>query len=160
MKETRFITKTAVIAGLYVILTVLNAGFSSGPIQCRLSEALCILPIFTFAAVPGVTIGCLIANIIVGGAVWDIVFGTLATLLGALGTYFLRKRRLLPFIPPIAANTVIVPFILSYVYKFPGSILWFAFTVCAGEVISCGIFGALLFWAIRKNRALTKILSE
>ena len=114
MKKTRFITKTAAIAGLYIVLTVLNAGFSSGPVQCRLSEALCILPVFTAAAVPGVTIGCLVSNIIVGGAVWDIVFGSLATLIGAVGTYLLRKHKFFAFLPPIAANTVIVPIFGDY----------------------------------------------
>lgn len=159
MKKTRFITKTAAIAGLYIVLTVLNAGFSSGPVQCRLSEALCILPVFTAAAVPGVTIGCLVSNIIVGGAVWDIVFGSLATLIGAVGTYLLRKHKFFAFLPPIAANTVIVPFILSFVYKFPGSLWWFAFTVFAGEAVSCGGFGAILFAAVNKNKALKKFLS-
>lgn len=159
MKKTGFITKTAAIAGLYIVLTVLNAGFSSGPIQCRLSEALCILPVFTVSAVPGVTIGCLVSNIIVGGAVWDIVFGSLATLIGAVRTYLLRKHKFLAFIPPIAANTVIVPFILSFVYKSPGSLWWFALTVFIGEVISCGALGALLCGAVNKNKALKRYLS-
>lgn len=160
MRKTRFITKTAAIAGLYTILTVLNAGFSTGPIQCRLSEALCVLPIFTFSAVPGVTVGCLISNVIVGGAVWDVVFGTLATFLGAAGTYFLRKRKVASLIPPIAANTVAVPLILSYVYKFPGAILWFAFTIFVGEVLSVGVLGSVLTAAVRKNKALLRALKS
>ena len=159
MKKTEFITKTAAIAGLYIILTVLNAGFSSGPIQCRLSEALCILPVFTISAVPGVTVGCLVSNIIVVGATWDIVFGTFATFIGAVGTYLLRKCKFLAFIPPIIANTVIVPFILSFVYKSPGSIWWFGLTVFIGEVISCGVLGMLLFGVINKNKAFKKYLS-
>lgn len=160
MKKTRFITKTAAIAGLYIILTVLNAGFSTGPVQCRLSEALCILPVFTVAAVPGVTIGCLISNIIVGGALWDVIFGTLATFIGAVGTYVLRKHKLLSFVPPIAANTVVVPLILSYVYKFSGAVLWFALTIFIGEALSVGVFGGILFSALLKNETLLGILKE
>ena len=82
-----------------------------------------------------------------------------ATLIGAVGTYLLRKHKFFAFLPPIAANTVIVPFILSFVYKFPGSLWWFAFTVFAGEAVSCGGFGAILFAAVNKNKALRKFLS-
>lgn len=84
------------IAALYVVLTYITnlLGLASGTIQVRFSEALCILPVFTPAAIPGLFIGCLISNLITGGIIWDIIFGSIATLLGALGTYFLRKRSL------------------------------------------------------------------
>ncbi len=140
---TRSVTTGAMIAALYVALTLLaNAmGLSSGAIQLRFSEALTILPIFTPAAIPGVTIGCLLANLVTGGAPWDILFGTLATLIGAVGTYLLRKHRVPAALPPIAANTIIIPFVLRWAYDTPGSIPYLMLTVGIGEVLSCGVLG-------------------
>ena len=118
-RKTRDMTRAAVIAALYVVLTWFSALFGlSGQnlIQVRLSEALCILPYFTAAAVPGLAIGCLISNILTSAHALDILFGTLATLLGAIGTRMLRKWRFLAPLPPILANTLIVPFVLRYAY--------------------------------------------
>ncbi len=142
-KGTRFITSAAAIAALYVVLTMIaNAmGLASFAIQVRFSEALTILPVFTGAAIPGLFIGCLISNLISGGVIWDVAFGSLATLIGALGTYFLRKHRILPYIPPIATNTLIVPFVLVYAYGIEGTLPFFMMTVAIGEIISCGILG-------------------
>ena len=94
-------TIAATVAALYVILTGIAKlfGLDSGVIQVRFSEALCILPIFTPAAVPGLFIGCVLSNILSGGIIWDVVFGSLATLLGALGTRLLRKNRFLAVLP-------------------------------------------------------------
>lgn len=151
-KGTRFITATAVIAALYVVLTMLaNAmGLANFAIQVRFSEALTILPIFTSAAIPGLFIGCLISNLISGCVIWDIVFGSLATLIGALGTYFLKKYKFLPFIPPITANILIVPFVLVYAYHIEGTLPFFMLTVGIGEVISCGILGCFLRRGLEK----------
>ena len=154
MKKITEITKAAVIASLYVSLTYFaNAlGLSSGIIQVRFSEALTVLPLYPPAAVPGLFIGCIISNLITGCALWDIVFGSIATLLGALGTRFLRNRfRWLAPVPPIISNTVIIPFILSFVYNFEGNIFYFAVTVFAGEVISCGVLGTLLICFFNKR---------
>ena len=112
MKKTTFITQGAVIAAIYVVLVFVFDYWSFGPIQFRVAEALTILPVFTPAAVPGLFIGCLIANITGGAVIWDIVFGSLATLIGAVGTYMLRKHPWAAPLPPILANTVIVPFVL------------------------------------------------
>ncbi len=92
-QKTNFICVTAMIAALYVVLTFIanTFGLASGVIQIRLSEALTVLPFFTPAAIPGLTIGCLLSNWMTGCVLWDIIFGTLATLLGALGSYALRK---------------------------------------------------------------------
>ena len=111
--KVRFIAYSAMIAAAYVALTMISAAFglSSGAIQVRISEALCVLPIFTLSAVPGVTVGCFIANILCGGTVYDIVFGTLATLIAAVITYFI-KNPLLSSIPTIVSNAVIVPIVL------------------------------------------------
>lgn len=142
--------QAGVIAAIYVVLTVLAAGFdlASGAIQVRFSEMLTVLPFFTPAAIPGVTIGCLLANIVTGSSIFDIIFGTLATLLGALGTYALRRHRLLCTLPPVIANAVIIPFVLTYAYGIPGGLLYQALTVGAGEVICCVLFGSVLLTAL------------
>ena len=156
-KKVTMITQGAIIAALYVVLTLIaNAmGLSNYAIQDRFSEALCILPYFTFAAVPGLTVGCLIANIMTGALVWDVFFGSLATLIGAVGTYLLRKHKVLMFFPPILANMIIVPFVLRYGYGFTWmfhdvewSIPYFALTVGIGEIISVGILGSVLLKAL------------
>ena len=149
-KDVLFMTQAALIAALYVVLTYIAAGFdlASGMIQVRFSEALCVLPFFTAAAVPGVTIGCLIANILTGCMLPDVIFGTLATAIGAIFSWFLRKNRFLVAIPPIVSNALIIPFILTYAYQIPGGIPLQMLTVGAGEVISCMIFGQILLSAL------------
>ena len=153
--KTKALTQGAVIAALYVVLTLLAKlfGLDSGQIQVRLSEALCILPVFLPAAVPGLTVGCLLANLLCGNIIWDVVFGTLATLLGAVGTRLLRQRPRLALLPPILSNTLIVPFVLSYAYGIPGSIPFFMLTVGIGEVISCGLLGHRLYNTLDKHKA-------
>lgn len=156
-KKVLFLVQAAIIAAIYVVLTYFISAFNlaSGAIQVRISEALCILPFFTPAAVPGLFLGCLLSNLITGCVIWDVVFGSLATLLGALGTWLLtgsagrnkparKKIKWLAPLPPILANTLIVPFILCYAYRFPGSVPYFMLTVGIGEIISCGILGLIL----------------
>ena len=113
-QKVLFIVHAALIAALYVVLTLLanTLGLANYAVQIRFSEALTILPFFTPAAIPGLCIGCLLANIITGCALPDIIFGTVATLLGAVFTYMLRRYKWLAPLPPIVANTLIVPFIL------------------------------------------------
>ena len=152
--KTAFITRAAIIAALYVALTYLaNAlNLASGVIQVRFSEALTILPYFTSSAVPGLFLGCILSNWLTGCALWDIVFGSIATLIGALITRLLRnKSKWLAPVAPIISNTVIVPFILFYVYELPGTIPYFMATTFAGEFISCGILGLLLLTALQKH---------
>lgn len=152
-QKVRFITHAAVIAALYVVLTLLaNAlGLANYAVQVRFSEALTILPFFTTAAIPGLTLGCLLSNILTGCALPDILFGTFASFLGAVGTYMLRKNKWFAPISPIAANTIIVPFVLLYAYGIEP--LWFSFlTVFIGEVISCGVLGMLLLNVLNKYR--------
>ena len=142
-----------VIAALYVVLTMIAAamGLASGAIQVRLSEALTILPVFTAAAVPGLTVGCVLANMITGCAAWDVVFGSLATLLGAVGTRLLRNRPHLAWIPPVVSNMAIVPIVLMKVYGVPDAWWYLVLTVGAGEVIACGVLGMLLYHALEKK---------
>ena len=153
-KKALFITQAAMIAALYVVLTVFINAFNlaSGAIQVRISEALTVLPFFTPAAIPGLFIGCLISNIVTGCLPWDVVFGSMATLIGALGTYALRKYKFLAPIPPILANALIVPIILIKVYAVPDAYWFLLLTVGAGEVISCGILGMILLFALNKYR--------
>ena len=154
MKHTNVqkITFGGVIAALYVVLTlVANAfGLASGAIQVRISEALTILPVFTTAAIPGLTVGCVLANIITGCLPWDIVFGSLATLIGAAGTRLLRKKPLLAWIPPVISNMAIIPVVLQKVYGVPDAWWYLVLTVGAGEVISCGVLGLLLYHSAKR----------
>jgi uncharacterized membrane protein len=154
MHNTQYLTHAAAIAAIYTVLTVIAAGFglANGAVQVRFSEALTVLPFFTPAAVPGLAVGCLISNIVTGCALPDIIFGTLATILGALGSHALRRNRFLVSLPPILANTIIIPFVLSYAYHIPGGIPYFMLTVGAGEVISCLLFGQILLTALSPIR--------
>ena len=147
------VSVAAIIAALYVVLTYLASAFglASFAVQVRFSEALTILPIFTPAAIPGLFAGCVLANILTGCALWDIVFGSLATLLGALGTYFLKKHKIFATLPPIIANTVIVPVVLLNVYNLEGTYWFFALTVCLGEIISCGVLGTVLRKSLERS---------
>jgi uncharacterized membrane protein len=158
-KKIQGIAMAALIAAAYVVLTFVASAFglASGAIQVRLSEALTILPIFTPYAIPGVFIGCLLANILTGCALWDVILGSLATLLGAIGTYLLRKHKLLATIPPMLANTIIVPFVLVNVYALEGTYWYFALTVFIGELISCGVLGTLLQKSLSKRDIIKKI---
>ena len=153
-RQIQFVLQGAVIAALYVALTELSTlvGMSSGVIQVRISEALCVLAVFTPAAIPGLTLGCMISNLLVPGVVWaDIVFGSFATLIGATLAYLFRR---FPFwiapIPTILANALIIPFVLAYAYGVEDAIWFMMLTVGAGEVIAAGILGILLYFAIRR----------
>ena len=150
------LTFAAMVAALYVVLTfVANAfGLASGVIQVRLSEALTILPFFTPAAIPGLTIGCLLANWLTGCVLPDIIFGTIATLIGAIGSYLLRKHKFLVPLPPILSNMIIVPWVLRFAYDVPDGIPYMMATVGAGEVISCGVLGMGLLFALMPFRGV------
>ena len=150
------------IAALYVVLTMAAAalGLASGAIQVRLSEALTILPVFTAAAIPGLTVGCVLANLITGCAAWDVVFGSLATLLGAVGTRMLKNKPLLAWIPPVVSNAAIVPVVLMKVYGVPDAWWYLVLTVGAGEVIACGILGLLLYRAVSVDKRMTAMLEK
>ena len=148
-KSTLFIAQAAMIAAVYVVLTFVFAPISFGEIQVRISEALTILPVFTPAAVPGLFVGCLLGNMLSGAYLPDVIFGSLATLLGAIGTRALRNAS--PFLaplPPIIANALIVPFVLRYTYGVALPIPLMMLTVGVGEVISCGGLGLILYFAL------------
>ena len=157
MKKNKalFITHAAIIAALYVVLTYFAAilGLSSNAVQIRFSEALTILPYFTPAAIPGLFIGCIIANILSGAVIWDVIFGSLATLIGAVFTYLLRKRtKWLAPLPPIISNIIIVPLVLTYAYGVPDGLPFLMLTVGAGEIISCGVLGMILLKCLERYK--------
>ena len=136
----------AVIGALYAAVTLLLAPISYGNLQCRVSEALCILPWFFPETAWGLFAGCLLANLLGGNGPLDIVFGSLATLIGAVGTRMMRKKySMWAWIPPVLSNAIIVPFVLIHVYGVTDA-WWFLFlTVGAGELISCGLIGLGVF---------------
>lgn len=149
-KKLVFICQAAVIAALYVVLTYVFSAFASGVIQVRVSEALTILPAFTPAAIPGLVIGCLLSNTLTGCVLLDIIFGSIATLIGALGSYALRRHTWLVPIPPIVSNMIIVPFVLRFAYGATDAFPFMIATVGAGEIISCYLLGMLLYGALKK----------
>ncbi len=141
------------VAAIYAVLCILLAPISYAAIQVRIAEALTILPAFTPAAIPGLTVGCLLANILGGCPIMDIIFGTLATLIGAVGTYLLRSRKTLIWMPPVVSNTILVSIFSIYI-PFMGesddSLWYIMLTVCIGELISVCILGYLLYFALKK----------
>ena len=152
-----FISQGAIIAAIYVVLTVIFAPISFGAVQVRVAELLTIMPLFTPAAIPGLFIGCLIANIIGGGIILDVIFGSIATLIGAVLGYLLRKNRWLVPIPAIVSNTVIVPFVLKYGYGV-GMPRWILMIYIAiGEIAGCYVLGELFATVLLKRKALLDV---
>ena len=152
-KSLLFMMQSAMIAALYVVLTFLFAPFSFGSIQVRIAEALTVLPFFTPSAIPGLFIGCLVGNLLGGAALPDIIFGGLATLIGALFTHFLRKKtKFLAPIPPIISNTIIIPLVLRFAYGTNLPLPYMALTIGVGEIISCGVLGMILLMSLEKYR--------
>lgn len=151
-KNTYFLAYGAVIAAIYVALTMATQPISFGPVQFRISEALCVLPYFTPAAVPGVFVGCLLSNLLCGAAGLDVVFGSLATLIGAIGSYALRRNRWMVCVPPILSNTVIIPWVLRFAYGSADLIPVAMVTVGMGEVLAIGVLGSLLLTALERYK--------
>lgn len=150
--NVRFIVQSATIAAIYVVLTLMANmfGLANYAVQVRFSEALTVLPAYMSSAIPGLTIGCLIANLLTGALAPDIIFGSIATLIGAVFTYIFRKDKWFAPFPPIISNTLIIPFLLAFVYKFEGSVWYFMITVGLGEILSCGILGYILMSVIKR----------
>ena len=150
-----YVCHAGLIAALYTVLTCIigSFGLASGAIQLRVSEAMCVLPIFTPAAIPGLTIGCLISNLFMGCIWQDVIFGTLATLLGACGAYALRRIEWLVPLPTVLANTVIVPFVLAYGYHMEEGLAYLMLTVGMGEILSAYVLGMLLLISLKKYRS-------
>ena len=160
----RYLARGGIIAALYVVLTLITSlvGLASGAVQIRISEMLCILPVFLPEAIPGLTLGCLIANLTSGGlAALDIIFGTLATLIGAIGAYLLRrlppKFIWVATLPNIIANTLILPPVIIYAYGSEESYLFITLSIFISQLISAGLGGFALYPVIN-GTALKKII--
>lgn len=147
-----WLAQGAAVAALYVVLTLIFAPISFGSVQFRIAEILTILPLFTPAAVPGLFVGCLLGNILGGAIIWDIVFGSLATLIGAALGYLLRFNRWLVPLPTVIANALIIPWVLRYGYGIQVPILLQIAYVAAGEILGCYILGELLATVLLKRR--------
>ena len=147
-----WLAQGAAVAALYVVLTLIFAPISFGSVQFRIAEILTILPLLTPAAVPGLFVGCLLGNILGGAIIWDIVFGSLATLIGAALGYLLRFNRWLVPIPTVIANALIIPWVLRYGYGIQVPILLQIAYVAAGEILGCYILGELLATVLLKRR--------
>ena len=150
-KKIRFITKTALIAALYAALTLLMAPISFGVLQFRVSEVLTVLPMFTLSAVPGLTIGCLLANFIGSGHWIDIVFGTLATLLAAVCSYLLRKHKWLVPLPPVIFNALIVGTYLYFLFPSNFTLLFSIGSIGFTEIAITYILGIPLIKILDKQ---------
>lgn len=171
--RVRRLTEAALIAAMYAALTLAIAPLAYGDVQFRVSEVLTILPVFTPAAIPGLTVGCLIANLLglVTGmnpaGTLDMVFGTLATLLAALATYALRNVRIKGFpvlaaLPAVITNAVIVGaelaiFFFGFTWPVYGGC---ALSVAVGEVVTATVGGLLLFGVLDKSGAAAKLFGQ
>ena len=163
--RTRFVATAGIIAALYVAMTLAVAPFGYGEVQVRISEMLCVLPYFTPAAVPGLFIGCLISNLLsIKGMIWaDVVFGTLATLLGAICAYLIGRSKtklalVLTPIPNVIFNTIAVPLVIKFGYGSDYALWLIAIFILAGETISCMVLGIPFGFALRKLPA--KVFGE
>lgn len=169
--STSTICQAALIAAVYTVLSLAFLPISFGPVQCRISEMLTVLPAFLPAAIPGVAIGCLITNILGGAILPDIIFGTLATLIGAVLTRLLTRGllnssqsgaslrfRLAAVLPPIISNTIIVPLVLKFAYMYDDALYFMAFTVCLGEIIGIGIIGNILITVLSRQNILSQLM--
>ena len=117
--KTMFIVRSAVIAALYAALTLALYPISLGAVQFRVSEALTLLPIVMPEAIPGLFVGCLVSNLIGSATPWDIIFGSLATLIAAILTYATRRNKILAAFWPVLCNTVIVGLVLALTLDLP-----------------------------------------
>ncbi len=152
--RSKHLTQGGLIAAAYVALTLLSSavGLASGQVQLRLGESLCLLPCLLPAAVPGLTVGCLLANLLCGSPIWDVLFGTLATLLGALGTRLLKDRPRLAVLPPILTNALIIPQVLARAYGLQAALPLLTLTVALGQALSCGLLGTVVYNTLNKHK--------
>ncbi len=150
----RHLCEASLIAALYVMLTFISSAFglSGGPIQLRLSEALCVLAVFTPAAVPGVALGCFVSNLLTGCALWDVIFGTLASLLGAMGSRALRRFPQLAPMPYALANIIVIPLIQAYVYAVEEALPLLFLFIGIGELLSVYAVGMPIYFLLKKNQ--------
>ncbi len=149
--NTKKLTLAAMIAAIYTVLTLVLAPISYGAVQVRLSEALTLLPVLFPEAIPGVAVGCLLANILGGSMLPDIVFGTLATLCAAIFTYRLRDKYWLAASMPVIFNGIIVGAVVHFCYEPAISLPLCLLFVAIGEAIACYVAGTLLVHVLKRT---------
>ena len=157
VSKVRFLAQGAVIAALYAVLTYLAAAMNLayGPVQFRFSEALTVLPVFTPAAIPGLFIGCLIANALGGGILLDVLAGSLTTLAAAYLTWMLRgKSKFLASVPPVVLNAIVIPWVLKFGYGEPLPIPFLMVTVGLGEILTASIMGTVLLCVLARYKGV------
>lgn len=154
---TRAVVDAGLIAAIYVVLTLIFQPISFGAIQFRIAEALTLLPILTFDAVPGLFVGCLLANWLGGGIWFDVVLGSIATLLAALCSRRLRERPAVAAAMPAIFNGLIVGPVVYFAYvRAPGdpvsvgTLLFNMATVAFGELVVCYVLGLPMLAALKK----------
>ena len=152
--KTKYLAEAAVIAAIYALLTIVLAPISYGAVQVRISEALTVLPFFTPAAVPGLFVGCIAANIMSPYGLADLIFGSAASLIGAIGSYLLRKKPLLVPLAPVISNGIIVGAMLYYVYEVPLTLIVQMLYVALGEVVACYAIGYPLMKYLNKYKRI------
>lgn len=155
-KALRKLVRAAVTAAAYALLTFVWP-FSMGPLQCRISEALCVLPYCLPEAVPGLFVGCLLGNLLSGAAIPDVIFGSIATLCAAAVTLLMGKKKWPPFLAPLPAvllNAVVIGFLICNVYEVGVPLSVAMLQVGGGEAISCYVLGLPLLYAVNKRRYL------
>lgn len=161
-KKVKVLTTSAMIAAVYLVLTLIFYLTSFAPMQSRLAEALTVLPYFTPLSIPGLFVGCLLANIIGGYGIWDIIIGSLTTLLAAYLTYKLTsnrpKRKWLAPLPPVILNAVIVGVELSILADAP--LFATMLSVGVGQIIACYILGYPLMLLIERNKKLSELFKR
>ncbi len=156
-EKIRFTVHAALIAAMYAAVSLAFAPTSFGPVQLRVSEALCVLPYFTPAAIPGLFVGCIISNCFVSGMIWaDIVFGSLATLFAAILARKLRKFKWLVPLPAVVLNALVVPFVLKFGYGFSDALWFMAVTVGLGQIGACYCFGMPVMYALELSGIFAK----
>lgn len=143
--------QAALLAAIYATLTIALSPISYGPMQVRISEALTVLPAFTPAAVPGLFVGCLLANMLGPYGIWDMVCGSLATLIAAFCSYKLRNHMWLVPLPPVISNGLIIGPMLHYVYGVPNLLLCMVW-VAVGELIACYVLGIPLMKLLDRKK--------
>lgn len=157
--STKFLVQAALLAAIYSALTIVLGSFGYGPIQFRIAEALTVLPAVMPSAIPGLFIGCILANWFGGFGMIDIIFGSLATLLAGFSTYLLRKYRFLFPLPPVIFNAIIVGAYVYILYDNSFSMALTMFFIGISEFIICYTLGLPLISFIKKNRVLKKALA-
>lgn len=163
MNKTKHLVFAAMVGSLYLVLTIFLAPISYGPIQVRVSEALTVLPFFSSFSIWGVFIGCIIANIFGGNGILDVLFGSTATLIASIITYYIGKSKLsfkkyLAPLPAVIINAIMVGFLLSFLFKLPFTIT--AFWIGLGEFIACYAVGLPFLIFLDKNSKLKKFLND